>query len=164
MWCKHTQFEIDNRVPMILRVPGEKSAGAKTEALVEFVDIYPSLCELAGIELPAHLQGLSFVPVVDNPDMKWKEGAISYWPSVGRTDPSKVIMGYTVQTLRYRYTEWIKESSGELLARDLFDHQTDPDENESIANNPANKALINELSALLDRGKGWRQIGEKVSQ
>lgn len=164
MWCKHTQFEIDNRVPMILRVPGEKSAGAKTEALVEFVDIYPSLCELAGIELPAHLQGLSFVPVIDNPDMRWKEGAISYWPSVGRTDPSKVIMGYTVQTHRYRYTEWIKESSGELLARDLFDHQSDPDENESIAKNPANEVLMTELSTLLDRGKGWRQIGEKVSK
>jgi arylsulfatase A-like enzyme len=164
MWCKHTQFELDNHVPMILKVPGKKSAGIKTDALVEFVDIYPSLCELAGIEIPDHVQGKSFVPLVHNPSLKWKEGAFSYWPSVGRTDPDKLIMGYTIQTKRYRYTEWIKESSGELLARDLFDHQADPDENASIAQNPVNEALIEELSALLDRGKGWRQIEKKNSQ
>jgi arylsulfatase A-like enzyme len=164
MWCKHTQFELDNHVPMILKVPGQKSAGSTTEALVEFVDIYPSLCELAGIELPAHLQGYSFVPVIDNPDIKWKEGALSYWPSVGRTDPDKLVMGYTIQTQRYRYTEWIKESSGELLARDLFDHQKDPDENKSIANDPGNESIVTELSALLDRGKGWRKIGKEVFQ
>lgn len=164
MWCKHTQFELDNHVPLLLKVPGQKSAGSKTEALVEFVDIYPSLCELAGIEMPGHLQGLSFVPLVDNPDIKWKEGALSYWPSVGRTDPDKLIMGYTVQTHRYRYTEWIKESSGELMGRDLFDHRTDPDENENISVNPDNEALMTELSALLDRGKGWRSIGEKLSR
>ena len=163
MWCKHTQFELDNHVPMILKVPGKKSAGIKTDALVEFVDIYPSLCELAGIEIPDHVQGKSFVPLVHNPGLKWKEGALSYWPSVGRTDPDKLIMGYTIQTKRYRYTEWIKESSGELLARDLFDHQADPDENASIAQNPANEALIEELSDLLDRGKGWRQIEKKIS-
>jgi iduronate 2-sulfatase len=163
MWCKHTQFELDNHVPMLLKVPGQKSAGSKTEALVEFVDIYPSLCELAGIEIPSHVQGLSFAPVIENPGIKWKEGALSYWP-LGRLNPDKLIMGYTVQTHRYRYTEWIKESSGELMARDLFDHQTDPDENENISVNSDNKALITELSALLDRGKGWKSIGEKVSQ
>jgi iduronate 2-sulfatase len=163
MWCKHTQFELDNHVPMLIKVPGQKSAGSKTDALVEFVDIYPSLCELAGIDLPKHLQGKSFVPVVENPDVKWKEGALSYWP-LGRTNPEKLIMGYTVQTDRYRYTEWIKKSSGELLARDLFDHQTDPDENENISINPENSKLIGELSSLLDRGKGWRSIANSISK
>jgi iduronate 2-sulfatase len=163
MWCKHTQFELDNHVPMLIKVPGQKSAGSKTDALVEFVDIYPSLCELAGIDLPKHLQGKSFVPVVENPDVNWKEGALSYWP-LGRTNPEKLIMGYTVQTDRYRYTEWIKKSSGELLARDLFDHQTDPDENENISINPENSKLIGELSSLLDRGKGWRSIANSISK
>lgn len=163
MWCKHTQFELDNHVPMLLKVPGQKSAGSKTEALVEFVDIYPSLCELAGIEIPGHVQGLSFAPLVENPDIKWKEGALSYWP-LGRSNPEKLIMGYSVQTHRYRYTEWIKKSSGELMARDLFDHQTDPDENENISGFPVHEELMTELSALLDQGEGWRSIGEKVSQ
>lgn len=162
MWCKHTQFELDNHVPMLLKVPGQKSAGSKTNALVEFVDIYPSLCELAGLELPAHLQGTSFAPLVANPDKKWKEGALSYWP-LNRTNPDKVVMGYTVQTNRYRYTEWIRESTGELMANDLFDHQTDPDENISIAANPENEDLIGELSQLLNKGKGWKKIAQELN-
>ena len=93
MWCKHTQFELDNHVPLILKVPGQQSAGSASEALVEFVDIYPSLCELAGIDIPDHVQGTSFVPLVANPEKPWKAGALSYWPSVGRTDPNKLIMG-----------------------------------------------------------------------
>jgi len=160
MWCKHTQFHLDNHVPMILKVPGQRQA--KTDALVEFVDIYPSLCELAGLELPGHLQGTSFVPLIDNPNREWKEGALSYWPARNRTDPEKVVLGYTVQTDRYRYTEWIRESTGELLARDLFDHQTDPNENNSVANDPGNEKLMKKLSDLLDRGKGWKEIERKI--
>lgn len=160
MWCKHTQFHLDNHVPMLIKVPGQTPAN--TDALVEFVDIYPSLCELAGLELPGHLQGKSFVPLLENPDKKWKEGALSYWPESNRTNPEKVIMGYTVQTDRYRYTEWIRESTGELLARDLFDHQTDPDENISISNDTENEELLQKLSKLLDRGNGWKKIASNI--
>ncbi|MDX1284732.1 MAG: sulfatase [Draconibacterium sp.] len=160
MWCKHTQFHLDNHVPMLIKDPGQTPA--KTDALVEFVDIYPSLCELAGLELPAHLQGTSFAPLIEDPNKKWKEGALSYWPVSNRTNPDKVVMGYTVQTERYRYTEWIRESTGELMDRDLFDHQTDPDENKSIANNAENEELMKELSQLLDRGKGWRKIAKAI--
>lgn len=161
MWCKHTQFHLDNHVPMIIKEPGQKAA--KTDALVEFVDIYPSLCELAGLELPEHLQGTSFVPLINDPGKEWKEGAISYWPESNRDDPEKVIMGYTVQTNRYRYTEWIRKSTGELLARDLFDHQTDPEENISIANDPENKELMQRLSRLLGEGKGWKEIAADIN-
>ena len=138
MWCKHTQFELDNHVPLLMRVPGQIQKGVKTSALVEFVDIYPTLCEMAGLKLPDHLQGTSFVPVIANPDMQWKEGAISVWP-LGRNDPEKLIMGYCIQTDQYRYTEWTRESTGEVLAVDLFDHKNDPDENYSISNVPENK-------------------------
>jgi len=161
MWCKHTQFHLDNHVPMIVKIPGQKAL--KSDALVEFVDIYPSLCELAGLELPTHLQGTSFVPLIKNPDKKWKEGALSYWPESNRTDPENVVMGYSIQTHRYRYTEWVKVSTGELLARDLFDHQNDPHENNSIANDPENEGLMQELSKMLDKGKGWKEIDRKIS-
>lgn len=160
MWCKHTQFHLDNHVPLILRVPGKTPA--KTNALVEFVDIYPSLCELAGLELPGHLQGTSFVPLVEDPDKKWKEAAMSYWPESNRDNPEKVVMGYTVQTDRYRYTEWIRKRTGELLARDLFDHLNDPGENRSIANDPANEELMQHLSDLLDKGNGWKAIAAET--
>ncbi|MEQ9070246.1 MAG: sulfatase-like hydrolase/transferase, partial [Gimesia chilikensis] len=56
-WCKHTNFENDTRVPLIIRAPGMQAQGKTSEALVEFVDIYPTLCDLAGLPLPAHLEG-----------------------------------------------------------------------------------------------------------
>ncbi len=161
MWCKHTQFELDNHVPLIIKVPGQKSAGQKSDALVEFVDIYPSLSELAGLDLPEHLEGTSFVPLIVNPSKKWKEGAFSYWP-LGRTNPENLIMGYAVQTDRYRYTEWIKESTGEFLACDLFDHEEDPKENRNISNLTENKELLNKLSELLERGEGWKSVKENL--
>lgn len=159
MWCKHTQYHIDNHVPLLIKVPGQTPA--KTNALVEFVDIYPSLCELAGLELPTHLQGTSFAPLIENPNKAWKKGALSYWPW-GLSTPDKLTLGYTIQTDRYRYTEWINDSTGELMARDLFDHQADPNENFSIANNPENEQLMQELSQMLDRGKGWRKIANEI--
>lgn len=161
MWCKHTQFHLDNHVPMIIKVPGRQPG--KTDALVEYVDIFPSLCELAGLDLPAHLQGKSFAPLVDEPNKIWKEAAFSYWPAIGRDNPEKLVMGYAIQTDRYRYTEWIKESTGEIMARDLFDHQSDPDENVSIANVPENAELVKQLSQMLDKGKGWRKISATVN-
>jgi len=103
MWCKHTQFEVDNHVPLIVKAPGQKSGGKLTNGFVEFVDIYPSLCELAGLEIPKHVQGASFAPLFENPDRPWKDVAISYWP-MGRNDPGEVIIGYTIKTDRYRYT------------------------------------------------------------
>ncbi len=157
MWCKHTQFELDSHVPLLMRVPGQNREGLKTDALVEFVDIYPTLCELAGLDLPDHLQGVSFAPLMDDPLRPWKKGAITVWPMY-QDDPEGLVMGYCIQTDRYRYTEWIRERSGELLARDLFDHKMDPAENVNISADPENADLIRQLSGLLAGGKGWRAI------
>jgi hypothetical protein len=73
-----------------------------------------------------------------------------------------MVMSYTIQTERYRYTEWIKGNTGELVARDLFDHQLDPDENVNISHLPQNADLMDQLSGLLQRGKGWRDIQENI--
>lgn len=163
MWCKHTQFEVDNHVPLIVKAPKQKAGGMKTDGFVEFVDIYPSLCQLAGLGIPEHVQGTSFAPLFENPERQWKEGSISYWP-MGRNNPEEVVMGYAIKTDRYRYTEWVKESTGEIMARDLFDHQTDPDENYGIAANPENEQIVKELSLLLNKGKGWREIAGNLSR
>ena len=162
MWCKHTPFELDGHVPLMLRVPGQTKTSLKTDALVEFVDIYPTLCELAGLELPDHLQGRSFVPLIEDPDRPWKEGAITVWPN-NRNNPERMVVSYTVQTDRYRYTEWIQASTGELVARDLFDHEVDPDENVNISGLPENADLLDKLSGLLQQGKGWRSIQKDLN-
>ena len=69
LWCKHSNFSTSTRIPLIFKIPG-KSANIKQEALVETVDLYPTLCDLAGINSPLHLQGKSFVKLLDDPKGK----------------------------------------------------------------------------------------------
>ena len=83
IWGKATNYEIATRVPLIIWTPDmpEKNRGKKSRALVELVDMYPTLCELAGIDLPDHLEGQSFAPLLENPDRAWKAAAFSQYPN-----------------------------------------------------------------------------------
>jgi arylsulfatase A-like enzyme len=159
-WCKHTNFELDARSTLILSAPGAKSLGAKCDALVEFVDIYPTLAELAGLPLPDHLQGSSFAPLVDDPARKWKTAAFSQYP---RAADGKRLMGYSLRTDRYRFTQWIQRDAPDtVVATELYDHQTDPAENVNVAGVPDNAKLVRELSEQLKRGwQGARPGAQK---
>lgn len=157
MWCKHTTFELDCRVPMIFSVPGMQHAGTATEAMSEFVDIYPTLCRLCGLDCPDHLQGDSLEPVLNDPKIDWHEAAFTVWPKQHRRDPDRVIMGYTIACGRYRYTEWTRRQSGQVLARELYDHAVDPAENENIAEAAGMEATVERMSRILDKGQGWRR-------
>jgi arylsulfatase A-like enzyme len=130
---------------MLISVPGQKNAGKTTRALVEFVDIYPSLCEAAGLPVPGHLEGTSVLPLIDDPGRAWKSAAFSQYPR-GR------VMGYSMRTDRWRYTEWIERKPGKVVARELYDHQADPGENTNVA--AANPDVVKKLSAQLEAG--WR--------
>ncbi|MBU2945851.1 sulfatase [Zobellia uliginosa] len=83
IWGKATNYEIATRVPLMIWTPDmpETKRGAQTDALVELIDIYPALCELAQIEKPEHIEGLSFVPLLKNPKQKWKTAVFSQFPS-----------------------------------------------------------------------------------
>ena len=156
LWNKHTNFENAARVPLIISVPGQKSKGRKTGALAEFVDIYPTLTELCGLPKRSELEGTSFVPVIDNPDRKWKSAAFSQYPR--RTEEQGAVMGYSMRTDRYRYTEWSAPDK-EPFARELYDHEKDPQENTNVAGDPANAALVARLSKQLRAG--WKQAKPK---
>jgi iduronate 2-sulfatase len=158
MWCKHTPFELDCHAPLIFSAPGMKQRGVRTTALSEFVDIYPTLCELCGLELPEHLEGDSLVPLFRQPDRQWKNAAFTMWPKISRTNPQKAIIGYSIKTDQHRYTEWTKASTGQVLAKELYDHHIDPNENENIALLPENKMLVDNLSKMLEGGNGWRKF------
>jgi len=147
LWCKHTNFEVAARAPLICVAPGQKAVGAKSKALTEFVDIYPTLCELCGLPLPDGLEGTSFAPLLDDPNRPWKEAAFSQYPR-GQN------MGYSMRTDRYRYTEWGRLNE-KPVAVELYDHEKDPDENVNVAHLPENKELVAQLSAQLR--KGWRE-------
>ncbi|MDB6121630.1 MAG: Choline-sulfatase [Pedosphaera sp.] len=141
MWCKHTNFETSTHAVLMLSVPGQKNAGAKTEALTEFVDVYPTLVQLAGLPQPKGLEGISFVPLIENPKQPWKTAAFSQYPR-GK------LMGHAMRTDRYRFVEWAEKDKAPE-GRELYDHQTDPDENVNIANQPENKELVEKLSEQL---------------
>lgn len=158
-WGKMSNLHIDTHVPLIVAGAGVEAKGQRTEGLTELVDIYPSLCEMSGLPVPGHLQGRSFVPLLKEPDTEWKTAAYSQF-LLGRFGPEetrkKERMGYSVQTERYRYTEWYEwdkklERPGSYLTCELFDHKKDPDENQNIAQDPANSNLVAHLSRELKK-------------
>ena len=81
VWGKATNYEIATRVPLLIWTPDMKARGRKTDALVELVDMYPTLCELADVSLPPHLEGRSFVPLLNDPNRQWKRAALSQFPN-----------------------------------------------------------------------------------
>jgi len=149
-WCKQTNFELDARAPLMIRAPGAKANGRPSDALVEFVDIYPTLCELAGLPVPQTLEGVSLKPLLDGSAAKVKEAAFSQFP---RKLEGRDYMGYAMRTERYRYVEWQDAKSGEVAARELYDHANDAGENENVAARPEQAALLQQLSAQM-----WRTL------
>jgi len=148
LWCKHTNFETSTHSPLLISAPGQAAAGQPTSALCEFVDIYPTLCELCGLELPEHLEGTSLRPLMDQPERPWKRAAFSQYPRGGG------VMGYSMRTDRHRYTEWRAErGAGAAVATELYDHEADPAENVNLAGRPESAALVAELAGML--AEGW---------
>jgi arylsulfatase A-like enzyme len=151
-WCKHSNVENDTNAPLLIAVPGLKSAGQHTNALAEFVDIYPTLAEFCGLSLPNHLEGTSLVPVLRDPSRSVKKAAFSQYP---RTASGRQLMGYTMRTDRYRFTRWVhRDDHSQVDAVELYDHETDPQENVNIANDPQNSELVARLTEQWSRG--WR--------
>ena len=154
-WAKHSDCENDTNAPLILSIPGMKHAGEHSSSLVEFVDVYPTLSELAGLPLPPHLEGLSFKPLLDNPSRPWKQAAFSQYPRTASQTGSEAVMGYSMRTDRYRFTVWVaRKDHTKIEAIELYDHQVDPQENTNIAKLPANAALVEKL--MTQWRAGWK--------
>ena len=154
-WCKHTNTENDTNTALLLSVPGMKNAGAKTKAIVEFVDIYPTLAELAGLPLPKHLEGVSFKPLLDDPTRPWKSAAFSQYPRAAGKSGAGQLMGYSMRTERYRFTVWVNRTDHTKIdAIELYDHQLDPQENGNVAEAPGNAELVQKL--MTQWSKGWQ--------
>lgn len=145
---KHNNYEGATRVPLIVAVPGQLTAGRSTRGLVEFVDIYPSLVEICGLKPPADaagLDGTSFAPLLRSPERPWKRAAFSQYPMGGN-------LGTAMRTERYRYVEWRKDK--ELVARELYDHANDAEENVNVVDRPEHAEVVAALAAQLKAG--WK--------
>ena len=139
-WLKNTLFEVSLRSPLIVSVPGQTYQGVKTDALVELVDLYPTLSDACQIPIPPQLEGISLMPVIEQPTRPWKTAAFS------QKGP-----GSSIRTDRYRYTEWGQNGSRGV---ELYDYDADPDETVNIARHPENAELVTHLSEQLHAG--WR--------
>ncbi|WKN42818.1 sulfatase [Tunicatimonas pelagia] len=146
-WCKHSNYEYDTRIPLIVKVPGI-TVGQESDALVESVDIYPTLCELAGLPNPVHLQGRSMLPLITDPGHSIKTAAWSQYP---RRNNDRSLMGYAMRIDRYRYVRWQeRDLDQKIVARELYDHQTDPSELNNLATSVDNQQLVSELDSLFN--------------
>ena len=149
MWKKNTLFEGSLRSPLIVCVPGQTYQGVKTDALTELVDIYPTLCDACQIPIPSQLEGLSLLPVIEQPTRPWKTAAFSR-------------LGYnttSIRTQRYRYTEWGRNGESGI---ELYDYDTDPDETANMADLPENAELVAALSERLHAG--WQAALPNLSE
>lgn len=159
LWCKHTNFEQATHAPLIIAAPG--IASSKTKSQSEFVDIFPTLCDLAGVDIPAQLDGKSLVPIMKDPAATVKEFSISQYPrsssgvETDRQGYAKAnVMGYSIRTKQYRYTIWMKNGfrsnqafNKELvIGTELYDYLKDPLETVNVANDKSYSAVTKDMN------------------
>jgi iduronate 2-sulfatase len=150
LWSKTTCFELDTRVPLIIAAP-DYQGGQRTDALVELLDIYPTLADLCGLPAPAILEGMSLRPILKDPNTSVKSAAFSQHPRppyCRRADPQ--VMGYSIRTDRYRYNQWRDFQTGQVVARELYDHANDPRETVNLADREENAAIIRRLATRME--------------
>jgi iduronate 2-sulfatase len=140
LWFKQSCFEEVARVPLIISVPGLKTAGQASPRLAELVDLYPTLADMAGLTPPAGLQGFSLRPLLRNPAAEWQHPAFT---QVQRAEGP----GHSVRTDRWRYTQWVRGAQGE----ELYDQENDPQELHNLAALPKHAATVAEMKALLQK-------------
>jgi uncharacterized sulfatase len=142
LWMKQSLFEESARVPMIFVAPGANGNGKVCRRTVEFVDVYPTLADLAGLTPPKNLEGTSLKPLLDDPAREWQRPAFT---QVQRAN----FPGYTVRTERWRYIEWDDGKRG----AQLYDHDADPGELKNLASDPQHAQVVEEMKVLMK--KNW---------
>ncbi|MDF1746242.1 MAG: sulfatase [Gimesia sp.] len=150
LWCKTSNFENDAHVPLMISVPNTNQAGKTSNALVELLDMYPTLVELCHLPKPEYLEGKSLVPILNDSTQTVKPAAFTQHPRPAYYKGAPNHMGVSVRTPRYRYTEWRNFKTGKVEARELYDHEIDPEENTNIADNPSDKAAFQKAVQLLE--------------
>ncbi|MDF1862797.1 MAG: sulfatase [Verrucomicrobiales bacterium] len=147
IWQKRTLFEQASRAPLIIRVPGAEGNGTPSPRIVEFVDIYPTLTELAEVGNPEGLEGRSLAPLLTDPNGEWDGYAITQILRPADDRLAEPVMGCSIRTDRWRYTEWAEGKEGV----ELYDHWADPMEFDNLAMDPAgeDRAVMDRLQPLL---------------
>jgi arylsulfatase A-like enzyme len=149
-WSKHTTHEVDLKIPLLMVSPRLIPQSSRSLAIIETVDIYPTVLDLAGIELPSHLEGTSFKDVTLGQTDVAKKAAYS---EITRWVSGVKLQGQSVRDDRYRYTAWVSVPSGEIVSRELYDHRTELLPTLNLADNKKLAPVLDSLEAL--RFKHW---------
>tara|TARA_B100000809_G_scaffold42447_1_gene36893 strand:- start:277 stop:1680 length:1404 start_codon:yes stop_codon:yes gene_type:complete len=152
LWAKTSNFELDAHVPMIISAPGMKSRGVATDSLAELLDLYPTLVEICGLPKAEGLEGQSLAPILKDPSAIVKRGAFTQHPRPAYFTGAPDVMGRSVRTARYRYTEWRDFKTGNVVASELYDHEKDPLETVNIAGLPSSTPALAECRARYREG------------
>ena len=143
VWTKMTNFEHGTRVPLLVSLPGMKTAGQRTQGLVELVDLYPTLASVCSLPLPPHLEGTSFAPLLEKPDQPWKKAVFSQYLRTGKPP----FIGRSIRTREWRYAEW-SDLKGQPAGIELYDET----EAQNLANDPAHADRVKQLAEQLRAG------------
>ena len=158
-WCKDTNFEMDTRAPLLFRFPGMPEPGIATEAMIGYVDIYPTVVELAGLPPATGLDGKSLAAVLQDPRQPGRPFVLSQFARPFKPSMPEV-MGYSVRTQTHRYTRWVRWPTRETLAEELYDYGSSRSavrqgaflvERENLAGEAAYDELRSRLSAMMDQ-------------
>jgi iduronate 2-sulfatase len=133
LWGKTSNFELDARVPLLIAVPGQTRPGSRSPALVELLDLYPTLVDVCGLPARPGLEGRSLRPLFARPEAVFKDAAFTQHPRPPQTTVPGEAMGYSLREERYRYTEWRAWATGAMLGVELYDHQADDAETVNLA-------------------------------
>lgn len=133
---KNTLFENSGRIPLIISAPDMKGKGKNSQSIVEMIDMYPTLCDLAGITPPQYIAGKSLKPILNNPKVSIRKSALTQRPG-----------GYTLRTKDWRYSRWGK--GGENLI-ELYDRKNDPEEMKNLAKQYKYRKVIDKLDRQLE--------------
>ena len=156
MWCKHTNYEQAARIPVIVRVPASIGGVAgSTTAFVETVDIYPTLSDLAGVEISGTIDGKSFKNVLKDPLASHRAHATHVYPRGGR-------LGRAIRDARYRMVRWEPGRGDDSVVYELYDYQTDPLETQNVAADQME--IVQRLERVLtDRGPAKPDVRQSKS-
>lgn len=152
MWCKHTNYEIDTRVPLLIRLPDGRQAGSVSSEITSLIDIFPTICDFLNIKTPDHCEGTSRAYLFDDVSTIKEVAAYSEF------ERHSGITGFTLKTGHLRYTEWIHLKTGEVRERELYDHATDPLETLNAIHDSAYREILPQLSEHLHRGPAGRYV------
>lgn len=146
IWGKHNTFETALRAPLIISAPA-LSKNIKSSSIAEFVDVYPTLVELSGLNIPNHCQGTSLVPILKNPKAITKDGMFAFWRGAE-----------CVHTKKYAYTEWYDPKTKAVSQKMLYDLEADPNENTNVAYQPQYQKVVEELSQKIKASVANRDV------